>query len=124
MPDLVPVRVRDCACPHTPHPDGDVVLLRPTLSLRGGIKAQQDIRSSIGADGLVVQDELVARWMETFVREGATGWNLLDEAGRPVPFDIAALLADFELAGPVADKADDLYGQAVLRPLGLGSPTT
>lgn len=124
MPELVPVRVRDCACPHAPHPEGDVVLLRPTLSLRGGIAAQQDIRNSIGPDGLVDAEALVPRWMETFVRHGAAGWNLLDEAGAPVPFDIEALLADFALAGPVADAADDRYGEAVLRPLGLASATT
>lgn len=119
MPVPVPVRVRACACPGTPHAEeGDTVLLLPTLSLAGGIRAQQDILAAQTPDGGVDAATLTVRWMETFVRHGAVGWNLVDEDG-PVPFDIDALLADFALAGPVADAANDRYAEAVLSPLGL-----
>lgn len=110
MPN-VPVRVRDCACPDTPHDEGDFVYLRPTLSLEGGIAAQQDLVAA-GADA----DILTRRWLITFVRYGAVGANFIE------PFSVEEVLADFELAMPVANKAEELYSQAVLRPLGLGRP--
>ena len=120
MPEPVAVRVRDCACPGTPHTDeGDLVYLRPTLSLAGGITAQQDLVASDGEP-----NELVRRWLITYVRYGAIGWNWLDDSGQPIPFDVDAILDDFTLATPVADKADELYSEAVLRPLGLSRPKT
>lgn len=123
MPEAIPVRVRDCACPHTPHADeGDLVYVHPTLSLVGGITAQQDISASRTEEGGVDADALARRWTETFVRFGACGWNLLDEDGAPVPFDVEAILADFELAAPVVDVTEDRYSEAVLRPLGLARP--
>lgn len=104
----VPVRVRDCACPDTPHADtGDLVYLRPTLSLEGGIAAQQDLVASGGDPGV-----LTRMWLVSFVRFGVTGANY-------EPFSVDDLLADFDLAMPVAEKADELYSEAVLRPLGL-----
>ena len=36
MPENVPVRFRDCACPGTPHEDGDIAELRPYLDYLGG----------------------------------------------------------------------------------------
>jgi hypothetical protein len=108
MPEPVAVRVRDCACPDAPHADtGDLVYLRPTLSLEGGIAAQQDLIAS-GGD----PSDLTRRWLVTFVRYGVTGANY-------EPFTIGALLDDFDLAMPVAERADELYGEAVLRPLGV-----
>ena len=125
MPEPVVVRVRDCACPGTPHADeGDVVYLRPKLSLAGGIAAQQDLVASRGPDGTADVAELTRRWLVTYVRYGAIGWNFTGEAGEPVPFDVNVLLDDFSLADSVADKADDLYAEAVLRPLGLSRPKT
>jgi hypothetical protein len=118
MPEPIPVRVRDCACPDTPHPDGDVVYLRPTLSLAGGIAAQQDL---VASDGNT--EELIRRWFSTYVRYGAVGWNFLDEAG-PVPFTVETLLDDFTLGSPVAEMADTLYSEAVLAPLGLSRSRT
>lgn len=119
MPEPLSIRVRDCACPDAPHPDGDVVYLRPTLSLEGGIAAQQDL---VAANG--VQDDLVRRWLVTYVRYGAIGWNWTDADGAPVPFDVAVLLDDFTLSSPVAEKGDELYSEAVLRPLGLSRSRT
>ena len=90
------VRVRDCACPGEPHSEeGDIVFLASTLPAEGGIVAEQQMSD--------VQDveTLTRRWLITFVRYGATGWNLHDEDG-PTPFDVEVLLADWALARPVA----------------------
>lgn len=109
MPDLVPVRVRDCACPETPHAEeGDIVWLAPKVSLDLGIAAQQALIQANG-DASV----LTRLWMAAFVRHGARGANFLE------PFDAEALLEDFELSGPVAEAANDLYSEVLLRPLGI-----
>lgn len=60
---------------------------------------------------------LAQRWIVTYVRHGAIGWNFLDAAGQPVPFDVEVLLADYALSAPVAEKADELYSDTVFDPL-------
>lgn len=130
MTDPVPVRVRDCACPHTPHPDGDVVTIRPALSLAGGLAAEQQMLEVFGQaplpdgasdaqkDAVGARRALLLRpvWFETFIRHGALGWNLTDEDGEPVPFDPEALLSDYGLARPVGDACADRYSESVLAP--------
>lgn len=111
MSEPVEVRVRDCECPGTPHPDGDVVYLAPKLSLAGGLAASADISTALGNGTMLAE-----LWLVTFVKHGAIGWNFLDEDGDPVPFDANVLLDDYELAMPIAEKADDLYGDTVARP--------
>ena len=108
------VLVRAISHPDGTHPDGDTVSLLPSLSLDGGIVAIQDFAAS-GGDTAA----LTRRWLQTFVRYGAVGWTLHDPEGEVWDFDVERLLADFALAWTVADKADDLYGESVLRPLGL-----
>ena len=111
MPDLVPVRVRDCACPDLPHADeGDIVWLAPKVSLDLGIAAQQALIESGGDAAL-----LTRLWMRAFVTHGFRGAN----------FDVTAdaLLEDFELSRPVAEAANDLYADTILRPLGIGPST-
>jgi hypothetical protein len=109
MPDLVPIRVRDCACPDSPHAEeGDIVYLARKVSLDLGVACQQALSESGGDTSL-----LTRLWMTAFVRYGARGANFLD------PFDPEALLEDFELSGPVAEAANDLYAEVLLRPLGL-----
>lgn len=119
---LVTVRVRDCTCPDTPHPDGDEVYLLPSLSLEGGAAAELDlIESGTISDDRRRTTALLARWTSTYVRYGAVGWNWLEvgESGRPepVPFDVDTLLADYRLSRAVAEKANELYAEAVLGPL-------
>lgn len=116
MSDLVPVRARDCACPGTPHEEGDIVFLLPKPSLALGLAWQYDISQAQNARGEVDANTVRQLWLQTYVRHGAVGWNLTDN-GKPVPFSIEALVSDFELAYPVADKADDLYSEVVMRPL-------
>jgi hypothetical protein len=107
---LEEVRVRDCACPGTPHEEGDIVFLASTLSAEGGIAAEQDMASTRDSE------ELTRKWLISFVRFGARGWNLLDEEGLDVPFDVDDLLADWAIARPVAIRAGELYQASVIAP--------
>lgn len=136
MADLIAVPVRDCACPGTPHAEGDIVYVLPTLPLEGGLAAEHDrataLSEAIAAggpqpkggfteaqkDAMSVQmaETLRRRWLVTYVRYGAKDWNLVDESG-PVPFTPDALLADYGLARLVAEKCDELYGETVALPL-------
>ena len=120
MAEPVPVKVRECACPGHPHNgEGDVVLLAATISLDGGLAAEQDLVAVNAEHPTDVPARIAAvtrRWASTFIRYGATGWNLLDDEGNPVPFDVDAVLSDYLIARPVADKAADLYTDAVMRP--------
>lgn len=111
MPELVPVRVRDCACPDAPHADGDIVYLAPTLDIDGGTEAESDVVEAAGDER-----KLKRLLLRTFVTYGARGWNLTDAEGQPVPFDVEMILADWSVARIVADAAADLYTDSVLAP--------
>ncbi len=130
MADLIEARARDCACPGTPHEDGDVVYLRPTLGIEGGLEAEADLLEAIQQfpipERMSKREEDAAttargrflrpKWFVTFLRHGAVGWNLVDAEGDDVPFDVERLVADYSLARMPGDKAADLYGPAVLAP--------
>lgn len=109
MNGLVPVRVRDCACPDTPHEEeGDIVYLVPKVSLALGVACTAALSSAAGD-----KDRVTAAWLVLFVQHGAVAANFID------PFDVGVLLADYELSHPVAEAANDLYAETILRPLGL-----
>ena len=112
----IEVRVRDCACPDTPHEEGDIVVLAERLSAEGGIAAEQEINKPHADD-----DELTRALLLLFVRHGAKDWNLAE------PFSVDALLADWALARPVAIRAGELYLASVMTPFlseqGKRSPT-
>ena len=117
MQALAEVRVRDCACPNTPHLEGDLIYLSRTLPFRGGLIANRQAieRSKEVAQGK--SNNLSDDWLETFIRYGALGWNLLSSDGDDVPFDVEAILADYSMARLVAEKANDLgYGDAAMAP--------
>jgi hypothetical protein len=118
MQALEPVRVRDCACPNTPHAkEGDIIYISPTLPLRGGLVANRQAIARAKEVAAGLSNNLQDDWVETFVRYGALGWNLLDEDGDPVPFEVEAILADYMIATVVSEKANDLgYGDAAMAP--------
>lgn len=127
---MEPIQVKVRECPTGLHNgEGDWVALAPTLSLEGGLEAEDALRDVNTVE--MTPDErgrlLQRKWAVTFVRHGAKAWNFHDEDGEPIPFDIDAILADFGIARLVADKAADLYTEAVLRPfqtlLAARSPT-
>jgi len=113
MDDLIPVRFRDCSCPGTPHPDGDVAELRPFLDYPGGAEALAAIQKA-GDD----TDRFAELLGPVFIRRGVVSWNLLDAEGEPVPVTREALDGlRWEDAYELADRADDIYGAQVLAPL-------
>ena len=117
--DPVEVNIGDCGCAHSngsvPHPDGDVVYMRPKPDLAMGIAAGAAIRQS----GNYLGDTNAALYT-VYVRFGVVGWNLVDRDG-PVPLTVGALLDRLEnplSAGMlVANKGVELYHEAVLAPL-------
>lgn len=109
------IRVRDCSCEGSPHPDGDTVELAPELSLTGGMAAQGAIYEAEG-DSVVLQEQLARVW----VTHGVIGWNLLDASGKPKPLSPQAVLAEFPwMHGgmEIAEACDSLYQEAVVSPL-------
>lgn len=122
----IPIRVRDCACPDTPHAEeGDIVLVSPTLSFMGGLAAEAALAATAAAvpvaenaterqlatAGLARLAKVQSDWLRIFVEHGAVGSNFLPEP------TAAAVLADYSIARVVADAVADLgYGEAVLTP--------
>lgn len=109
----VPVPVGACRCPGTPHGDGDIVYLAPLLSAVGGMAAQGAI-SDAGTDSVLLQELL---W-RIYRDHGIVGWNLVDDDGPlPLTADNKTAALPYGHGGQlVADKADDLYSEDVLRP--------
>lgn len=115
MADPIRVTVRECP-DGTHNGEGDWVALAPTLSLEGGLVAEADLRAVRNIPDETERGEaLNRRWVLTFVRYGAKDWNFHTEEG-PLPFDIEAILADYSLARLVAERANDLYAESVMRP--------
>ena len=113
MSDQIAVRFRDCECPGHPHNGtGDLAYLAPKLPYQGGLEARGNVLEALGNPKFLAE-----LWLVTFVKHGVTGWNLLDEDGEPVNLDINTILADYDYAAPIGDKADELYGDTVSRPL-------
>jgi hypothetical protein len=112
-----PVSGLPCPCPNTPHPDGDTVELRDKLGLAAGVELQRDVREALGTS----EGHIVGLLVEGYVRHGVCAWTFTDELGKPVevtPENIQKwVLDDFTLATPIAEKADELYENAVLGPL-------
>ena len=122
--DAVPVKIA-CPCPGTPHADGDTVGLRPKLGLVGGTIVQGVVvaaKNRAEAEGRPLDvGTTTALVSEAYLLQGVCEWTLVDEIGKPVPVNAETirshLLDDFTLASAVSDKADDLYMEAVIRPL-------
>jgi hypothetical protein len=115
---MAQARIRDCACPGTPHAEeGDIVFLRDTITLTGGLAAERVIVEVKGiTDDAAIDEALTPRLLDVYLRDGVTGWNVVDEDG-PIPVDVDMILSDYTLALPVAKVAEGLYTQAVMRPL-------
>jgi hypothetical protein len=115
-PELVPVPVGYCPCAREPHPDGDIVYLHPELSMQGGLAAQGAIAEGTG--DLVLLQELLAR---VWITHGVAAWTFVDDEGNPIPVtpaNVARALPYAKGGRLIADKADDLYHEAILAPLG------
>ncbi len=115
MSEPVPVSV-----PCEEHPDGDTVYLRPTLGLAAGVEVQAAI---LDMGKGITPNQVQGIIAELYVRHGVTDWTLHDDAGNRLaltPTTLQArLLDDFSMAKPLADRADELYGKAVVVPLAM-----
>jgi len=113
--ESIPVRIRDCTCPQTPHPDGDFLYFAPKLSLEAGLAAAVAIRDN--ADDEIALQAALGRVLFLY---NVMDWNLTDEKGHKRPFVRRELEAavPWEDGGYVAaEKADDLYSAVALSPL-------
>lgn len=104
-----PFRFRDCACPGSPHPNGDTVTFRLRLDFDAALEALQRIFDG-PADS--------RRAMKVYLLRGPEAWNLLDEDGEPVDLTPEALEElPFADQYEIAEAADTIYGSQVLSPL-------
>lgn len=113
MSDPVRVDVGGCRCPGTPHPS-DWVELAPAPSVALGIAALYVIRASEN------EADLRGALAGVYLRNGIVAWSFVDEDRRPVkvaPDAIERLLPFADGGLLVADAADALYSNEVLRPL-------
>jgi len=110
----VAVALGTCLCPGTPHGDGDTVWLRAELDYTGGLL----VLSAMTGES---DEPLIARLSRAYLLAGIVRWSFLDEQGKPVPASHANIsrLAWNGPAMTIANAAADLYGEAVLGPLGL-----
>ena len=109
----VVVNVGACRCPGTPHAS-DTVTLRGEPSTPMGVAAWAVI--SVGG---TVWD-LQARLADVWRHYGIADWSFVDEKGAPIPITPTAIdeLLPFANGGMlVQEKADEMYSDAVLRPL-------
>lgn len=112
----VEVNIGDCRCPGDPrpHPDGDLVYLRPVPDLTMGLAATSALRQS----GNLMGDTEAAMY-SVFVRYGVVAWNVVDATG-PVRVTHDAILSRLEWVhggAIVASRAAELYRDTVLAPL-------
>ncbi len=110
----VVVNVGPCRCPGTPHTIGDTVTLRGEPTTPMGVAAWAVI--SVGG---AVWD-LQARLADVWRHYGIADWSFTDEKGAAIPITPTAMddLLPFGSGGrEVQDRADELYSEAILRPL-------
>lgn len=116
----VHVEVGACRCPGSPHVDGDWVELEPVATLDIGQAATMAIQVH-GADAVTLQVELG----RAFLRYGIRSWSFTDDKGQPVPVaprdpswpaTLERMLPWGQGGFEVAEQADKLYAQEVLRP--------
>lgn len=113
----VEVNIGGCRChgDPRPHPDGDVVYLRPKPDLAMGLAATSALRQA----GNLIGDNEAALY-SVFVRYGVIGWNVLGPDGQTLPVTHDAILdrLGWEEGGAiVATRAVALYRDKVLDPL-------
>lgn len=124
--DGVRIDVGGCRCPGSPHAS-DWVELRPTADPAIGAAVMAAIRET-GDD----EPMMIGQLARIFVTLGIRAWSFVGEDGQPVPVrpgtsgwpDVVAGLLPWDRGGKeVADRGDELYSEAVLRPLLRGSST-
>lgn len=112
------VNVGTCRCPGVPHPDGDTVSLFPRVPLTMGVA----FMAMVGDGGS--KDIIMGKMANILLPFGIEGWSFIDEQGKPVPAEAPIPTAVLERWLPfaeggweVAERAMELYQEALMRPL-------
>lgn len=120
-PPPVAVEVGACRCEGSPHEGGDIVYLHAEAPPEMGLAAYSAIQTASG------QEETFTRLFMVFLRYGVADWTFVDDEGRPIPVtadNISVALPWGKGGSEVANKAAELYQEAVLRPLVSPPPTS
>ena len=123
MAEPIAVPVGACRCPGKPHVDGDTVYLAPKMTIPMGIAAWHVVRNATDAA------DLEGRLANIYLHFGIVGWSFVDSETpdsdpRLVRWnpDKAEILIEkylplWEGGFTVAQRADELYGEAIFLPL-------
>lgn len=115
-----------CICPPLAggairHPDGDRIELRERLDFRSSLAAQNAVYVLRFEDPDASGGDILAVLTESYLLSGIESWTVTGEDGKPIPATRANirehLLTNLEVALLVAEKADELYRDAVIAPL-------
>ena len=119
----VAVSIGVCPCPGKPHADGDTVYLTPKMTIPMGIAAWHCVRNATDAA------DLEGRLASIYLHFGITGWTFMDRESpdsdpKPIRWDpdkadelLEKYLPLWEGGFTVAQRADELYGEAIFYPL-------
>lgn len=113
MTEPVRMEVGACRCPGTPHP-ADAVWLAADVPIPLGFAAMAALQ------GMTDSNVYVGVLGGLYLRFGIVRWTFTAEGGvsEPInPESIARLLPWNDGGLEVAEAADDLYGEAIFRPL-------
>lgn len=110
-----------CVCPGRPH-DTDTVTFRDRLDFRRAAAIKGDVVVMKLDNPDSTPGEMLAVLSEGYIRQGVESWSLVGTDRKPLPVNqtnIGAYLIDVDLdvAMQLADVADDLYAESVMRPL-------
>jgi hypothetical protein len=121
-----------CICPAKP--DGTKRHASDTVELRDklGFLAVDTIKQSLALMYLQDPDagvpDIFAKVREGYLLLGVESWSLVDAEGNPLPVTKPNireyLLEDHDIGSAIADVADDLYSEAVMRPLFKAASTS
>lgn len=104
-------RFRACACPGSPHPEGDTVTYHAKLPFDAQARAVGAIFSRAG-------EPMAQKAFDIYLHSGPAAWNLVDGEGSAVELNEDALDAlDFADQYEIADHGDTIYRDTVLSPL-------
>lgn len=110
-----------CPCPGTPHPEGDVVWLKPEPDVALFVAFNITFESVRGS-ALSLQTwyaDMQGALSELYLRHGIRAWSFTDEKGDAVlifPSTVARLLPYNKGGKEVADACDALYSTVLLAP--------
>jgi len=107
----VEVDVGECRCPGAPHASDTVTLrARPNTTMRFALLQAINEASD---DTNILTGEMVS----LYLRLGPVAWNISNGNGSPVPIEDLADTLGLDREIIVANRASDLYTEAILGPL-------